>query len=78
MSDRVSVILLKMTECEEYVVQQEQLLMIINVFAPTASKTKDVPTTLCEMYAQMENIVTEVKKQESVFGCFSVAILTQK
>eukprot|EP00112_Aurelia_sp_Birch-Aquarium-sp1_P019881 Seg5003.2 transcript_id=Seg5003.2/GoldUCD/mRNA.D3Y31 product="hypothetical protein" protein_id=Seg5003.2/GoldUCD/D3Y31 len=84
-SDRVCVIQLKLKEHEKYkvqnnplninlritkTVQQKQLLTIINTYAPTTAKVKNDPKELYEMYSQIGNIITEVKKQKYVFTTF--------
>lgn len=80
-SDRVYVIQLKLKEHEKYKVQnnplkinlritktvqqQQQLLTIINVYAPTTAKVKNDANELHEMYGQIGNIINEVKNKNS-------------
>ena len=62
---RVCVIQLNLKEKRKHQVQQKQLLMIINIYAPTVIKAKEDLNTLYEIYAQIENIITEIKSQNT-------------
>ena len=44
--------------------QQQQLFTIINVDAPTTTNLKHDPNILHDMYAMINNIITEVKKPD--------------
>ena len=78
-SDRVCVIQFSLDDKEKYVTEQnanninirikrvkkKKLLTIINVYAPTTSRVRENPTELSEMYADIGNIITEVKNKNS-------------